>query len=92
MGLTIEQRAAIENGYRKGTSHAFRRRCQMVLLKSEQRSSAEVGNILSCRGVLVNNWLSRYEEECIKGLETRPWVGGFRESRPSPSNAGCYQL
>jgi hypothetical protein len=38
--LSLEQRAALEKGYRKGHSHSFRMRCQMVLLKSEQRSSA----------------------------------------------------
>ncbi|HEX3557909.1 MAG TPA: hypothetical protein VHU19_01810 [Pyrinomonadaceae bacterium] len=43
--LSAEQRAALEKGCRKGKSHAFRMRCQMVLLKSEQRSSLEVGYI-----------------------------------------------
>jgi transposase len=73
--LTTEQRAALEKGYRRGISHAFRMRCQMVLLKSEQRSSLEVSNILGCCEMVVNSWLSRYEEEGIKGLETRPGRG-----------------
>src|SRR5205085_8654658 len=73
--LSIEQRAALEKGYRKGTSHAFRMRCQMVLLKSERRSSLEVGHILGCCEIVVNNWLSRYEAEGINGLETRPGRG-----------------
>lgn len=73
--LSTEQRAALENGYRKGHSHAFRVRCQMVLLKSERRSSLEVGQILGCCEIVVNNWLSRYEAEGIKGLETRAGRG-----------------
>jgi transposase len=73
--LTTEQRAALEKGYRKGKSHAFRMRCQMILLKSEQRSSLEVSHILGCCEMVVNNWLSRYEEEGIDGLETRPGRG-----------------
>lgn len=73
--LSTEQRAALEKGYRQGKSHAFRMRCQMVLLKSEQRSSLEVGQILGCCEIVVNNWLTRYEEEGIKGLETRPGRG-----------------
>jgi transposase len=73
--LSAEQHAALEHGYRKGKSHAFRVRCQMVLLKSECRSSLEVGHILGCCEIVVNNWLSRYEAEGIKGLETRPGRG-----------------
>jgi transposase len=74
--LSLEQHAALEKGYRKGKSHAFRVRCQMVLLKSEQRSSLEVGNILGCCEIVVNNWLSRYQAEGLKGLETRAGRGG----------------
>jgi transposase len=73
--LSTEQRAELEKGYRRGKSHAFRLRCQMVLLKSEHRSSLEVGNILGCCEMVVNGWLSRYAEEGIEGLETRPGRG-----------------
>ena len=73
--LSTEQRASLEKGYRKGTSHAFRTRCRMVLLKSEKRSSLEVADILGCCEIVVNNWLRRYEEEGIEGLKTRPGRG-----------------
>jgi transposase len=73
--LTVEQRTGLEKGYRKGKSHAFRLRCQMVLLKSEQRSSLEVSHILGGCEMVVNNWLRRSEEQCLKGLETRPGRG-----------------
>ncbi len=35
----------------------------------------EVANILDCCEVVINNWLSRYEAEGIKGLETRSGRG-----------------
>lgn len=73
--LSAEQRAALKKGYRKGTSHAFRIRCQMVLLKSEKRSSLEVAYVLGCCEIVVNNWLRRYEKEGIEGLKTRPGRG-----------------
>jgi transposase len=73
--LSLEQRAALEKGYRKGTSHAFRVRCQMILLKSEKRSSLEVANVLGCCEIVVNNWLRRYEAEGIEGLKTRKGRG-----------------
>lgn len=73
--MSLEQRAALEKGYRTGASHAFRTRCQMVLLKSERRSSVEVADVLGCCEIVVNNWLRRYEEEGIEGLKTRPGRG-----------------
>ena len=73
--LTSGQRAALERGYREGSSHAFRRRCQMILLKSEQRPSAELADILNCCEVVVNNWLKRFEAEGVAGLRTKPGRG-----------------
>ncbi len=73
--LTEQQRAALEDGYRKGKSHAFRSRCQMVLLKSEKRTASEITEILGGCKVVVNNWVKRFEAEGINGLETRPGRG-----------------
>jgi transposase len=73
--LTDEQRQELENGYRNGNSHGFRARCQMVLLKSEKRTSVEITKILGGCEMAVNNWLKRYEEEGIKGLEIRQGRG-----------------
>ena len=73
--LTKVQRAELENGYRNGQTHSFRQRCQMVLLKSEKRSSIEVVSILGGCEMTVNNWLVRYEEAGIGGLRTRPGRG-----------------
>ena len=73
--LTAEQREELENGYRNGQTHSFRQRCQMILLKSEERTSVEVVGILGSCEMTVNNWLQRYEAEGIEGLRTRPGRG-----------------
>ena len=73
--LSTEQRTELEKGYRKGKSHAFRQRCQMILLKAENRTSMEVVEILGGCEVVVNNWLKRFEAEGIKGLKTRAGRG-----------------
>lgn len=73
--LTATQRAALEKGYREGATHAFRLRCQMILLKSTARTSAEIAALLGCCEVVVNNWLQRYEAEGIEGLRTKPGRG-----------------
>ncbi len=73
--LTEEQRAELENGYRNGITHSFRQRCQMVLLKSEKRTSLEVVAILGGCEMTVNNWLNRYQAEGMAGLRTKPGRG-----------------
>jgi len=73
--LTEAQREELENGYRNGQTHSFRQRCQIILLKSEERTSVEVVGILGSCEMTVNNWLKRYEAEGIKGLRTRAGRG-----------------
>ncbi len=53
--LTQAQRNALEQGYREDASHTFRVRCQIMLLKSERRTSAEIAEILGCCEMVVNN-------------------------------------
>src|SRR4051794_36447807 len=73
--LTAGQREELEKGYRNGKSHTFRQRCQMVLLKSENRTSMEVAQVMGCCEMVVNNWLARYLKEGIQGLTTRAGRG-----------------
>lgn len=73
--LTKEQREELENGYRTGQRHSFRTRCQMILLKSEKRTSEKVARILGSCEMTVNNWLKRYEQAGLEGLKTRPGRG-----------------
>jgi transposase len=73
--LTAERRTELEKGYRTGKSHCFRVRCQMILLKSEKRTSVEIAEVLGCCEMVVNNWLVRYEKEGFEGLATRAGRG-----------------
>lgn len=73
--LTEEKRQELENGWRNGASHAFRQRCQMVLLKSERRTSLEISRLVGNCEMTVNNWLVRYQAEGFKGLQMRPGRG-----------------
>ncbi len=53
--LSVAESEALEKGYRSGEKHTFRQRCQMILLKSEKRSSVEVVKILRSCEMTVNN-------------------------------------
>ena len=73
--LTAAQRVALESGHRNNASCAFRRRCQMILLKSQVRTSSQVAEIVGVCEMSVHNWVHRYQDQGIAGLETRPGRG-----------------
>ena len=73
--LSAVQRAALESGHRNGASCAFRRRCQMILLKSGGRTSSEVAEIVGVCEMSVHNWVHRYQDHGLAGLETKPGRG-----------------
>ena len=73
--LTKEGKKELIKGYKEGKTHAYRKRCQMILLKADKRKSKEVADILDCCEVSVNNWLKRYEAEGIHGLKTKAGRG-----------------
>jgi transposase len=83
LGLTAEQREALDQGLRTGKTHAFRKRCQLVLLKEQGRTSVEVASIIGMCEMSVNNWLSRYEDEGIEGLLTKPGRGRKAKLEPA---------
>ncbi len=75
LGLCEGQKIALEKGYRQGTSHAFRKRCQLILLKEEGRTSKEVAGIVKMCAMSVNHWLERYRAEGVEGLKTKEGRG-----------------
>jgi transposase len=75
ISLTSEEATALENGRRHGKSHAFRQRCQIVLLKADARPSVEVATKVGCCEAVVNTWLTRYQAQGLEGLKTRPGQG-----------------
>lgn len=73
--LDDKQRAALEQGYRNGKTHAFRQHCQIVLLKAQGRKSQEIASLLGRNQKSVNDWLHRYQSEGIQGLHIKPGRG-----------------
>lgn len=75
--ITLDEikRAELENGYRNGDSHTFRRHCQMVLLKADGRKTKEIAALFRCCEKLINDWLHRYKQDGIEGLRIKPGRG-----------------
>jgi transposase len=75
IALDGAQRAVLEQGYEQSPSAALRRRCQMILLKSQGRTSNEIAQIVGVCEMAVHNWVHRYEEQGFQGLQTKPGRG-----------------
>lgn len=73
--LTPEQRIELESGLKNGFSHCLRMRCHAILLKSEGRTSKEVGLITGMCQISVNSWTKRFVSDGITGLETQAGRG-----------------
>jgi transposase len=89
--LTSVQRKELETGLQKGKSHSFRMRCHSILLKSEGRTSKEVGSITGMSHVSVNSWLRRYKSEGILGLSTKPGRGRKPILNPAEDKAAILE-
>ena len=72
--LNSTQRAALEKGYKRG-KRTFSKRCHIILLKSTDRTSVEVAEIVGTNPISVNSWVNRYEQSGIKGLHTKSGQG-----------------
>lgn len=73
--LSESAKLALEQGLKTGKTHTFRRRCQVILLKSTERNSKEVGEITGMTYVSVNSWVKRYKDFGIEGLQTKTGRG-----------------
>ena len=73
--LTDSQRLALEDGYQNGRTASYRKRCHIVLLKSEDRTAKDIAEIVNTNIQSVYNWLNRYETCGIQGLQTKAGQG-----------------
>ena len=59
--LTPAQRLELENNYRAGSSHAFRQRCRMILLKSDGSATKNIVSVVGIKSENeINKWVKRY--------------------------------
>lgn len=73
--LTDEERVELTKGYKSSNSAAYSRRCHMVLLKSQGKTSEEIAEIVCTTTQPVNRWCNRYLSLRLKGLENKPGQG-----------------
>lgn len=73
--LSTEAVGELERHYRKGETHCYRQRCQMILLKVKGVRSDDIGRQTGYCAASVNTWIKRYKTEGIEGLQTKEGRG-----------------
>lgn len=73
--LSESERVALVKGMRDGKTFSYRQRCEMILLKADNRSSKDVAREVGCCEVVVNNWMKRFQEHGMSGLVLRKGRG-----------------
>lgn len=73
--LSDAERAALDQGWRQGKSHAFRQRCLLVLQKAQGRRSKDIAAQFGCCEPVVNTWVKRYQGAGLEGLKTKKGRG-----------------
>lgn len=77
INLTPEQRTELEKNYKQSDNHVLRQRCQIILLKSSNRKSIDICEIVGIKSQnQVNKWIKRYKSEyselginCLRNVE-----------------------
>lgn len=60
--LSSTQRTELELHYRIGSSHIFRQRCRIILLKADGKYSKDICPIVGIKSqIQVNEWVKRYQ-------------------------------
>lgn len=67
--LTYEEKKSLEQGYKQGSNHIFRRHCEAILLNASGKTIAELSIHFSVRTSTVGLWLQNWISSGIKGLK-----------------------
>lgn len=73
--LTPPQKVELEFQVYFGTKPSLQKRCQIVLMKSEGKSSREIAQELSVSEPTVNRWVNRYLSNGFDGLLNKAGQG-----------------
>lgn len=83
--LSLDQRKALEDGYRQGKKSIFRQRCHAVLLSDQGYTLSQIASLFQYNRITIGIWFDRYEQNDIDGLHTK--VGQGRKSLLKIDNA-----
>lgn len=73
--LTVAQKSSLKKGHKIGKRHSFRRKCQSILLSSDNKTIEDLSQLYGVTKRTVSSWFNAWESEGIKGLKLKPGQG-----------------
>jgi transposase len=73
--ITKEEIKMLEAGWKDGKSHAFRNRCQCILLSNKGNDVEELSKIFSVTKETIYEWLKAWKKDGIIGITTKSGQG-----------------
>lgn len=77
--LTAEQIEELTKGYKQGSTHSYRRRCQCILLSYQGQRVPQLSKHFEVSQISIYKWFNRWEFQGIEGLKIRPGRGRKRK-------------
>lgn len=74
-GLTEKDKQQLIEGFRNGTSHRYRIRCQSILLSAEGYRIDQLATMFQVDRDTVSRWFDKWEAEGLAGLQDQPRSG-----------------
>jgi len=67
ISITTEQRIELEKFHKLSDNHVLRQRCQIILLKSANRKTLDICEIVGIKSQnQVNRWINRYKSDYLQ--------------------------
>ena len=73
--LSELEKSNLKDGWQYGKSHAFRNRCQAILLSNDNHNSEVLAQIFSVGKNTIYTWIRNWKRHGIIGLITKPGQG-----------------
>lgn len=73
--LSELEKSNLQDGWTYGKSHAFRNRCQAILLSNEGYNVEELVKIFSVSKNSIYTWIKKWKNQGVTGLITKPGQG-----------------
>ena len=73
--LKKKDKKALKEGWEKGKSISFRKRCHSILLSNNGFTVNEIASFYDVKITSVYNWFNRWEEGGYEALKTQPGQG-----------------
>jgi len=73
--LSEKDKGQLHEGFRNGSTHRYRIRCQSILLSNQGYNNNQLASMFQVDRDTISRWFSQWEEKGLTGLSDKPRSG-----------------